>query len=105
MLTPVEILRAARALIADPARWTQGEDARDACGSPAWAGRHASSAVCWSADGALMHVERDKNSFWPARDALVAAMGASAVVFNDTHTHAEVLAAFDRAIALAEARS
>lgn len=46
-----ETLTAARAIIADPAKWTQGTHARDASGEPVQI--NDSRAVCFCADGAL----------------------------------------------------
>jgi hypothetical protein len=46
-----ETLTAARAIIADPAKWTQGAVARDAAGRSLTL--HSTDAVCYCADGAL----------------------------------------------------
>jgi hypothetical protein len=43
--TPKDVLVAARALIADPAHWTQGSYARDAAGHRV--GENSAEATCW----------------------------------------------------------
>ena len=106
-MTPLETLKAARQLITDPAKWTQGELARDAEGNVSYVG--SESATCWCLMGAIFHVVRaDKPTAADARrshsDAALELLSAanrkkSVVRFNDTHTHAEVLALFDAAIA------
>jgi hypothetical protein len=96
-MTTLEILKGARELLSDPARWTQGHAARTA------AGRKTSyqdpDAVCYCPWGALR---------------LVGGLGADLVVlslgfegtseffaWNDApeRTHTEVLARFDKAVA------
>ena len=86
-MTTREVLQKARGLIADPAAWGQGEDRDDgtlcllqaidaACGgSPGWGDR-----------------------FSPALARLRRHAGPVVSEFNDTHTHAEVLAVLDSAI-------
>lgn len=93
-----EILKAARAKIERPECWTQDVFARDRSGDCV----HVLSpnAVCWCSVGACKAVVvADFNYFCAALDALADAMGTPEVAdFNDTHTHAEVLGAFDKAI-------
>jgi hypothetical protein len=95
-MTPLETLKAARQLITDPAKWTQGWFARNAAGENVNA--LSQSAVCFCALGAL-----DKFNAVPATiDAITRQLPSDLVTiskFNDTHTHAEVLALFDAAIA------
>lgn len=98
-MTPLETLKAARDLISDPARWTQGWLARDASKNVSYIG--AENAACWCSMGALFHVD---GPYRPNSDLAIkllsAAIGGKSVVrYNDTHTHAEVLALFDAAIA------
>lgn len=102
MTTTLDILKRARALIEDPARWTRREYARDISGKPV--GIDAAEATCWCAMGALAHVSTDR--FWMGEpyNALRTAMGNSVADFNDGCTHAEMLGAFDAAIASEEAR-
>lgn len=102
--TTVEILRAARALIATPEQWTQGTPARGQDGWPVWP--ESPDARQWCAIGACVAAGSDDER-WMMRaiDALeaVALEGSvSAARFNDSHRHADVLALYDRAIALAE---
>lgn len=93
------ILINAKALITDPAKWGQGsyvsEDGQRICASEAL---RLANAIAGFAD----HV-------WsPAYSALFKEMNAedsstgTVCGWNDKHTHAEVLAAFDRAIEAAE---
>lgn len=101
-MTTLEVLTAARELIADPGRWTQRAGARDAYGCPVpadWSG-----ACQWCASGAVWAaIYASKESY---DDAAVLAIFAplnreaanNLLAFNDTEGHAEVLAAFDRAI-------
>lgn len=99
-MTTVEVLRAARALIDTPDKWCQGERGRD--GSRLCAG-HAVGDAIGIGYGRATWAEGH-----PALVALARAMGTkthhSVPFWNDNHTHAEVMAAFDRAIANEEAR-
>ena len=93
-------LRAARALIAAPGGWTQGASARDSNGRAIVS--HSPSAVCFCSGGALFRVN---GHYLENREALRRAMNCDNLVdWNDVlgRTQAEVVAAFDRAIALAE---
>lgn len=90
-MTPVEVLRKARELVSDPAHWCQGYFR---CGE----------AYCSA--GALLYTTRDEWLEDKAYGFMLAATGQSHSIsgWNDdeNRTHAEVIAAFDRAIALAE---
>jgi hypothetical protein len=112
------VLIAARWLISDPSCWTTGAYARDNAG---FLKMPVNPVACsWCAYGAmqaafLMQHERvtEQNFFkvWPYLDrtseakaiqALSDAMHPSLLLvtsFNDTHSHTEVLSAFDKAIA------
>ncbi len=98
-MTPLETLRAARQLITDPAKWTQGEYARDADGNEvkAW----SEDATCFCAYGAIQRVteHEDSEADFFLRKAGMSKFGINVIDLNDTHTHAEVLALFDAAIA------
>ena len=96
----VKILRAAREKISAPGAWTQRITARNALGQSTQS--RSSDAVCWCARGALWAVSDDSDS--PV-EWLTAAADVGLIYFNDTpgRTQAEVLAVFDKAIALAEA--
>jgi hypothetical protein len=103
MTSTVEVLQKARALIEKPRRWTRHTFARTrwlrlptrdrGCKAYAFCAFGAVSRAgmaCGSVSGEAS-----------AYGALLCVMGPSIVKFNDTHTHAEVLAAFDKAIELA----
>jgi hypothetical protein len=107
----LQILKEARALISDPERWTQGEDARDEDGLPVHP--DDSDAVCWCTLGALHRAAAGTDDFSVFREiqkAVEAFPGIRsqahyAAKFNDAHTHAEVLAMFDAAISAKERRA
>lgn len=102
-----EILRKARELIADSTRWTKGAFARDEYGYPCSADDPYARVYC--AIGAIEHFAcaevhtKDSMECWYAELTLQEFVGdnQSVTEFNDSHTHAEVLAVFDRAIELA----
>lgn len=101
-MTPKEILIAARAKIEAPERWTQNVEARDINGYPVDLSSRA--AVCWCSVGALNTVKSPYPQWLAAWNALWQAFGGkygTITRHNDESTHAEVLAAFDRAIAVA----
>ena len=106
MSDATDVLVAARDLIAEPERWTQGSPARDAQGNRT--GWGAPAAVCWCAVGAVEKAAESATALSGRRSVLVEAamselrhaIGRHAIfLFNDSHSHAEVLAAFDKAIA------
>lgn len=103
--SPADILRAARELISTPEKWTQEWYSRDESGE--WVS--LSTASCFCAVGALARASGlDDASDFEDRTLskfFERAIGASSIVnWNDDkdRTHAEILAGFDRAIALAE---
>ncbi len=96
-----ELLIEARRLIEKPENWLQRTYARDTDGTPVPDTDPSACRFC--SKGALYaaafrnRVDEDEED--KASKALDAAVGGRPFVkFNDTHTHAEVLAAFDRAI-------
>lgn len=101
-MTPLKALQAARARIATS--WTTGAFARYpngyACSS------EDPQAVRWCAAGALTLACRFEAGAWEkARGYLDRVIKPGQLVtYNDTHSHAEVLAAFDKAIELAKAK-
>lgn len=115
--TVLSVLRDARALIATSERWTKGAYAKTAAGMDC--GVHDPGATCFCAHGAVL-----KAATWAqlqvgagarhALDAVLPAMRGEAggaptqyaPFFNDAPetTHADVLAAFDRAIAREETK-
>lgn len=102
-MTPLEILRAARAKIEKPENWCQRFPAKNEYGNPTHPG--SSQADSWCAFGAIHFV----GGWWPeakeARKELdKQAPFGCAVAFNDTRTHAEVLGLFDKAIGELESK-
>lgn len=102
-MTDLERLTAARDLLSNKARWTQGFFAHDEDGEQVAC--HAREAVCWCAYGAIIKVSPSPMSFSPAGGLLERAaadlFGISAVEVNDRHPWEDVLAMFDRAIEFA----
>ena len=101
----VEVLRKARALISDPARWTRGNYASGPDGKP----RRPldRDAVQWCALGAIGRVAYSSRcgelAMVALRDTTVRAANVGAATYNDRKGHAAVLAAFDETIARLEA--
>ncbi len=102
-MNTIELLTSARNLIADPEHWTQRAFARDGFGNSI--GPTADSACSWCSLGAL--TKSFGNIWWPEShcEPLEQAIGQlhpdnlmSLADFNDSHTHQEVLAVFDKAI-------
>lgn len=94
-------LRAARALISDPAKWIQGDSARDGGGytvSP-----RSSGAVQFCAVGAMERVSFGEKSYGTLEHA-AGLLGGFTTDYNDdpTRTHDDVMWMFDLAIALEE---
>lgn len=102
----LELLTKARELISTPERWYQGGFGCDAEGRTVSAGAVAEGAACkWCSYGAIITAGQNTGSL-EALSALEAVIrdGNNDVAvgpWNDApeRTHAEVLAAFDRAIA------
>ena len=100
-----EVLVAARELISDPARWTQGVGARDTDGEGV--NSLSEHAVCWCSIGATYKVTDARvNDYQRANDVLDAVANdrgyMDVIKFNDTRSHSEVLALWDGAIAYAK---
>lgn len=113
-----ELLIKAKAVIADPTKWTQGVMARDAEGRPV--GFSDKKADCFCAVGAVnvaalkAHAEvTEEVTYIPAIGAIRALNRAASQrsapftlieEFNDmgTTTHAAIMAVFDKAIASCE---
>lgn len=102
-MSVLSTLEAGLALIRDESRFWKGEyaitaDGMEVCGSNP-------EAVCWCSEGALQYVLDDweiesSDDGAGALRALSRAMGNTVVsMFNDNHTHAEVVAAWEAAIA------
>ncbi|MCA1841750.1 MAG: hypothetical protein LC792_00910 [Actinobacteria bacterium] len=97
--TPAAALRAARALIADPAHWCQHEWALNENGEPV--DPESRLAVRWCAWSAVIRVKFYAGHLWLAW----AASPSSPSAVNDYDGHAAVLEMYDRAIELAEAEA
>lgn len=104
-MTPAEQLRAAKALIDAPEKWTREAFARNAQGVPTILRK----ATCFCALGALdfaghVALAYDESAEDLLKDAVPTRFMNSITAFNDhpDTTHADVMALFDRAIALAE---
>lgn len=107
-MTPVDILRKTRELLSEPVRWTRGAYARDASGADVPYDEQA--ATCWCLSGAVDLAGQGQSiAAARARDYIRVAIDSdddsmvTIPTFNDDpgRTHADVLAAIDRAIALA----
>lgn len=98
-----EILTEAQELIRDPAHWTQDAYARNA-DMNAIDDIHSLTATCWCSVGAILKVAGlssdviDHPAFALIEDY---ADGLAITAFNDSHTHWDVMAAFDHARELA----
>lgn len=88
-MTASELLRQAKALIADEGKWWDGSSGR------------SRDLTCPCAAEAIWKIERSHRDHRLSR-YMAAAVDSLVPHFNDTHTHAEVMAAFDKAIGLAE---
>lgn len=87
-MTTHEVLVRARNRLADPANWEQGSRHYGADDGPGCAMK-------------ALRVASGRQKFYEAYRAVLEAAGISENLphFNDSHSHAEVLAAFDKAIA------
>ncbi len=100
-MTAYEALTAARVLITDPSRWTQGMLARDKHGFACQPDDPA--ACCWCADGALQMVTGgDKTEAYNEAFAALADVCPEGVIsivcVNDGRGHQAVLELLDTAI-------
>jgi hypothetical protein len=101
-LTVIGALQGARQRIAQPEDWTQGALARTSGGRAVRPLAHNAVRVCLY--GALIQVIQPRDGaseilLGDCASALYAVTGLHAVGdFNDTHTHAEVLAGLDATI-------
>lgn len=101
-----ERLRAAKALIDTPKKWTRGASARDKFGEPTML--VSEEACSWCTMGALSVVSDyadkfERDGFERARGYLKRVIPCRMVAdYNDSHTHEEVMRMFDKAIEIAE---
>jgi hypothetical protein len=97
----LEKLLEVRALIEEPEHWTQGSFAKDASGKHTNA--MSPTATCWCLIGALRKVTGGDSSNPQSINTFVALTnvteGTSISLFNDTHTHDEIISVIDAAIA------
>jgi len=98
------ILKRVRALLSDPARWTQGEMARNMFGAPT--DPAGPNATCWCLMGAIQRETNDDpflagSVYQILRTQL---QGQSVSDFNDSRatTHADIMAVLDKAIESSE---
>lgn len=96
-MTAKQILIAARQLIANPEHWTQHVMARSASGLKASA-ENDPSATCFCPMGAVIRTVGFNSKIDEPFRHLRKFFEGSISKFNDSHTHAEVLAKFDEAI-------
>ncbi len=102
-----DIILMAKAKIQDEKNWTKGVTARNIYGKAV--GSSTPDAVCFCSMGAFLNMNRNPDPdtgrlAWGAFKYLQSAVFPYAVPdFNDNRNHAEVLAAFDKAYALAKA--
>lgn len=97
-----DILRDARKRIETPEKWTQGaycrDESREECGI-------GGTATSWCSSGAILQAsDVEGGGFYEKAAHYLRQMTGAIVTWNDYHsrTHADVLQAFDKAIALAE---
>lgn len=106
-MNTVQILKDARALIADEKNWTQNVMGRTSEGQHVDV--HSPEASCFCVMGALLKVTggRSEDEFWLARREFYRGelKVESIAHFNDTHSHGEVIDLFDRVIARAESEA
>jgi hypothetical protein len=98
----VDLLRLARAKIADPQRWTMGTLARDLRGT--CVNSSAADAVSFCAIGALHRVQFESQLATDEAERVLrqVAHAGSPEHVNDTFGHTSVLMMYDEAIAFAE---
>lgn len=99
-MNTLELLTKAQDLIRDPAHWTQETYARDGRGNACSTTDPA--ATCFCSVGALYHAADHQFRFAHlAEDVLEKVVGVDIPIFNDSHTHAEVMVMWDKAKELA----
>ncbi len=91
-MIPIQILSKARAIIAKPENWFQGEEDGNCTLHEAMTQSCASLAMLDAAE------DMGSEAYGRAQDILETVMGGCMVKFNATHTHQQVIEAFDRAI-------
>ncbi len=105
-MNTTELLIAARKKIATPDRWTKVALARDAKGDPTFP--FDSDAVCWCIEGSLYSILKGQSyAIDNAMSVVNIAIGnphLTVQLWNDRpeRSHSDVMAVFDRAIAISE---
>lgn len=101
-MNTVEILTKAKQLIADPLNWTQGTYTEERDGNTCYCALGAIGKVTGSVwfDGVTNY-----HASKVLRSVVAGELkeGFTFAPYNDSHTHSEVMEAFDKAIALAQA--
>lgn len=108
-MNTLEILKGAREIISDESHWTQEEYARaktrTSDGMGQWRNPGDPDAICWCSIGAIAKAAGFVTTVSVWNRELSEAFNrseSSLEKFNDSHTHSEVLAIFDEAIARLE---
>lgn len=103
-MNTLEVLKAGRNLISDPQKWVQGTYAKNIDGWPIYGNNAA--AVCFCSIGAVQHVTGMCHNIETETvcEVLSNAAGMHIAYYNDAHSHEEVLAVWDRAIAAEEGK-
>jgi hypothetical protein len=99
-----EILSAAKKLIETPDKWTKGAFGRTSEGHYRQFPEEVKDAVCWCAGGAIKMIAPNFSDTELAWQMFERAVGIFSIPpWNDSEfrTHDEVMAGFDKAIALA----
>lgn len=102
-LKPSQILRAAKAKIENPENWIQGSAAIDRDGMNC--DPDSLAAVAWCSLGAFYSIRSTsyKDAGYSFLERSISKSGVPGVAnFNDTHSHAEVMSLWDKAISLSE---
>ena len=101
-MTALELLKSARELLSDPARHQPCVMAKTAEGKPCYP--HTKEAVKWGIVGALCAQQVPDSVYRQARDALYREFNDEGLMqYENGHSHEDVIAGFDRAIAAMEA--
>lgn len=95
----VEQLISAKVLISTPMTWCQGAEAQNMHYDDVEA--YSPEACRWCSIGALHKIGASDEAYQMLNDVISDRSTDTFWKFNDTHTHAEVMAALDDAIALA----
>lgn len=99
-MSTVELLTAAKGLIANPENWTRGCAARNILGKPVTTLNSTAYSFCGV--GAIDRATHELGLSYKAQNVAIKALHSlikgSVSGFNDEHTHEEVMQLFDTAI-------